>query len=125
MKNALRKLYTGSNPHGSAERLTMMRDIFAFGVGATQLRPVGNTLHVFCEEVFTIPRLTDAVLNEKIDAYAHRVHVTPRDFRDALRYAITGQMIGPSLYDCMVILGRDEVLRRIGLALTAAEATPA
>ena len=39
------------------------------------------------------------------------------DLVHPLRVATTGVEVGPGLFDCLAILGRDEVLRRIQLAL--------
>ncbi len=43
------------------------------------------------------------------------------DVVNALRVATTGQGVGPGLYDCLVILGRDKTRSRIGAALTMLE----
>ena len=39
------------------------------------------------------------------------------DLNHALRVATTGVMIGPGVFECLVILGKDETLRRIETAL--------
>ena len=43
------------------------------------------------------------------------------DLNHALRVATTGVMIGPGVFECLAILGKDETLRRIETALTTAE----
>lgn len=43
------------------------------------------------------------------------------DVVNALRVAITGQGVGPGLYDCLVILGRDDCRRRIAETLKMLE----
>ena len=42
---------------------------------------------------------------------------TMGDLVNAARVAITGQGIGPGLYDCLVILGRDDGRRRLAETL--------
>jgi glutamyl-tRNA synthetase len=39
------------------------------------------------------------------------------DLNHALRVATTGVMIGPGVFECLVILGKDETVRRIETAL--------
>ena len=39
------------------------------------------------------------------------------DVVNPLRVAVTGQGVGPGLYDCLVILGRDVCRSRIGQTL--------
>jgi glutamyl-tRNA synthetase len=47
------------------------------------------------------------------------------DIVHAVRVAVTGTAIGPGLFDCLSILGRDLCLRRIDRALEKARAAPA
>jgi glutamyl/glutaminyl-tRNA synthetase len=41
---------------------------------------------------------------------------------NALRVATTGQAVGPGLYDCLAILGRESCRRRIAAAIAMLEA---
>ena len=45
------------------------------------------------------------------------------DIVHAVRVATTGTAIGPGLFDCLSILGKDMCLRRIDRALALAAAT--
>ena len=58
------------------------------------------------EVVLQSPLTEDAVRGLKVGDMIH-----------ALRVSTTGVMIGPGVYDCLAILGREETLRRTDLAL--------
>jgi glutamyl-tRNA synthetase len=45
------------------------------------------------------------------------------DIVHAVRVAVTGSAIGPGLFDCLEIVGRQRSLRRIDRALEKARAT--
>ena len=59
-------------------------------------------------EPFDAPTLEHAVAE-----YAGRTGRKMGDVVNPLRVAVTGQGVGPGLYDCLVILGRDACRRRI------------
>lgn len=61
-------------------------------------------------------------LEKAVHAHAEAHGRKMGDVVNALRVAVTGQAIGPGLYDCLVILGRDDCRRRIAetLAMLAA-----
>ena len=44
-----------------------------------------------------------------------------RSVVNPLRVAVTGQAVGPGLYDCLAIVGRDVCRARIGQALEMLE----
>ncbi len=48
-----------------------------------------------------------------IHAYAESKSLSMGNVVNPLRVATTGQGVGPGLYDCLVILGRDECRARI------------
>ncbi len=54
-----------------------------------------------------------APLEQAVHAYAERAGRKMGDVVNALRVAVTGQGVGPGLYDCLVILGRETCLARI------------
>jgi len=54
-----------------------------------------------------------ATLEKAVHDYAERTSRKMGDVVNPLRVAVTGQGIGPGLYDCLVILGRAAVLARI------------
>jgi glutamyl-tRNA synthetase len=63
-------------------------------------------------------------LEQAVHGFVEREQIKPGDVVHILRLATTGKTVGPGLYDCLSILGRDACLSRINDALTLA-ATPA
>jgi nondiscriminating glutamyl-tRNA synthetase len=56
----------------------------------------------------------DATTLEKaVHDYAERTGTKMGDVVNPLRVAVTGQGVGPGLYDCLVILGREACRKRI------------
>jgi nondiscriminating glutamyl-tRNA synthetase len=62
-----------------------------------------------------------ATLEKAVHGYAERTGRKMGDVVNPLRVAVTGQGVGPGLYDCLVILGRDVCLARIGQTLQVLE----
>jgi nondiscriminating glutamyl-tRNA synthetase len=58
-----------------------------------------------------------ATLEKAVHAFAERTGRKMGDVVNPLRVAVTGQGVGPGLYDCLVILGRDVCRARIGETL--------
>ena len=52
-------------------------------------------------------------LEQAVHAYAERTGRKMGDVVNPLRVAVTGQGVGPGLYDCLAILGRDACVARI------------
>ena len=50
-----------------------------------------------------------ATLEKAVHDYAERTGRKMGDVVNPLRVAVTGQGVGPGLYDCLVILGRDDL----------------
>jgi glutamyl-tRNA synthetase len=63
-------------------------------------------------EPFDVP-----TLEAKLQAFSESKQMKAGDLNHALRVATTGVMIGPGVFDCLVIFGKEETLRRIALAL--------
>jgi glutamyl-tRNA synthetase len=63
-------------------------------------------------EPFDVPKL-----EAKLQEFAIAKGIKAGDLNHALRVATTGVMIGPGVFECLVILGKTETLRRIDLAL--------
>ena len=55
-----------------------------------------------------------ATLEKAVHDYAERTGRKMGDVVNPLRVAVTGQGVGPGLYDCLAILGRDACRARIG-----------
>ncbi len=62
-----------------------------------------------------------ATLEKAVHAYAERTGRKMGDVVNPLRVAVTGQGVGPGLYDCLAILGRDACRARIGQTLELLE----
>ena len=62
-----------------------------------------------------------ATLEKTVHAYAERTGRKMGDVVNPLRVAITGQGVGPGLYDCLAILGRDVCRARIKRTLESLE----
>ena len=58
-----------------------------------------------------------ATLEREVHAFCQTKNIKPADMNHALRVSVTGVPVGPGLFDCLVILGRDESIRRIERAL--------
>ena len=58
-----------------------------------------------------------AHLEETLRRFCEQKQEPPAQLIHALRVATTGTEIGPGVFDCLAILGRDETLRRIDLGL--------
>ena len=56
-------------------------------------------------------------LEKTVHDYGESRAIKMGDVVNAVRVAITGQGVGPGLYDCLVILGRDTSRQRIAKAL--------
>jgi glutamyl-tRNA synthetase len=75
------------------------------------LREFAEMLRV--TEPFDVP-----TLEEKLQSFSEAKQMKAGDLNHALRVATTGVMIGPGVFECLVILGKDETLRRIDMALS-------
>jgi glutamyl-tRNA synthetase len=65
-----------------------------------------------------------ATLEKAVHAYAERSGRKMGDVVNPLRVAVTGQAVGPGLYDCLHILGKEACRRRISQALAMLEQPP-
>lgn len=74
-------------------------------------------LPAFAEILKTFEPFEPAALETTLKEYCAAQQVKFGDLNHALRVATTGVMVGPSVFDGLAILGRDETLRRIDMAL--------
>lgn len=58
-----------------------------------------------------------AELEKLLAEFCQVKNLKPADLNHALRVATTGVPVGPGLFDCLEILGKEEILKRIDLAL--------
>jgi glutamyl-tRNA synthetase len=63
-------------------------------------------------EPFAVPALETA-----LDEYCSQAGVQTGTLIHALRLSVTGQPVGPGVYDCLALLGREKSLARIDAAL--------
>lgn len=74
------------------------------------------------ELLATIEPYDIATLEAAVHAFAERTGRKMGDVVNPLRVAVTGQAVGPGLYDCLVILGRETCRERLRLTLDLLEA---
>lgn len=74
-------------------------------------------LRAFAEVLKAFAPFAAAALEAKLKEYCDATQFKLGDLNHALRVATTGVMVGPSVFDGLEILGRDETLRRIDMAL--------
>ena len=77
---------------------------------------IADSLRAFAAEL-TATTFDVPTLEAKLQAFSDAKQIKAGDLNHALRVATTGVMIGPGVFECLVILGKDETLRRIGMAL--------
>ncbi len=76
-----------------------------------------EALREFAEVLRKVEPFDAPTLEAKLAAFSEGKPLKPGDLNHALRVATTGVMVGPGVFECLVILGRDETLRRIEMAL--------
>jgi glutamyl-tRNA synthetase len=69
------------------------------------------------ERLVAVERFEVSALEKAVHDYAESRGLAMGLVVNALRVAVTGQGVGPGLYDCLAILGRDTCRRRIAAAL--------
>ena len=77
------------------------------------------------EIIATVEPFSAEALEAAFRAKAAELELKPGAFFSPFRGALTGKMVAPPLFESMVVLGRDETLRRVQngrkALLTAAE----
>jgi glutamyl-tRNA synthetase len=74
-------------------------------------------LEQFAEAIAALPAFEPTALEEALKGVVEQAGVKTGDLVHAVRVAVTGKTVGPGLYDCLQILGRESVLARIERAL--------
>jgi len=87
-----------------------------------RVRKEGIPLHLtaFAERMAGLEPFTVAALEQLLPAYCEEAGLNTGDLIHALRLATTGQPVGPGVYDCLVLLGKERSLARIAAAVKAA-----
>jgi glutamyl-tRNA synthetase len=78
---------------------------------------VREHLQAFAGDLKTLDPFEPGAIEAKLKEYCDAKQFKLGDLNHALRVATTGVMVGPSVFDGLGILGRDETLRRIDTAL--------
>ncbi len=79
-----------------------------------------DLLRAFAPELEKAEPFDAPTLEKLLHDFCAAKSIKPGEMVHPLRVATTGVEVGPGLFDCLVILGRAEVLRRIGLGLALA-----
>ncbi|MCS7045360.1 MAG: glutamate--tRNA ligase [Gemmataceae bacterium] len=74
-------------------------------------------LRTFAQVLASVTPFEPDAIENALKQYCEGKPVKLGDVNHALRVATTGVMIGPSVFDCLAILGKEETLRRIDAAL--------
>jgi glutamyl-tRNA synthetase len=86
---------------------------------------VSDLLRRLDDLVGTVEPFDAFTLESAVHAFAESRSLGMGNVVNPLRVAVTGQGVGPGLYECLVILGRESCQRRIGVTLAMLEATAA
>ena len=78
---------------------------------------VRDLLSKYVAAIQTVEPFEPAPLEEALKRVVAEAGVKAGDIVHAVRLAVTGKTVGPGLYDCLAILGRDRSLARIEKAL--------
>jgi len=78
---------------------------------------VGPLLRAYAADLETVAPFEPAALEEALKKVVETAGVKVGDLIHAVRVAVTGKTVGPGLYDCLAILGRERSLARIHRAL--------
>jgi glutamyl-tRNA synthetase len=116
----------------SGDRLKVAGDILAYAdfflVDEPELDPEAvakrlatptarQHLEAFAARLATVEPFEPAALEEALKATAEAAGAKVGDLVHPIRVAVTGRSVGPGLYDCLAILGREKSLARISRAL--------
>ena len=116
----------------SGDRLKVAGDILAYAdfflvaeppldAAAVQQRlakpGVKDLLTAFGKAIETVEPFEPAGLEAALKGVVEQAGVKVGDLVHAVRVAVTGKTVGPGLYDCLAILGRDRSLARIARVL--------
>jgi glutamyl-tRNA synthetase len=71
----------------------------------------------FCDVLATVEPYEVGPLEEALKKFLEAEGIKIGDIVHTLRVAVTGKSVGPGVYDCLAILGREACLARIERAL--------
>lgn len=89
-----------------------------------RVRKEGVPVHLaaFRDRLRTVEPFTVPALESALQAYCQETGEATGTLIHALRLSTTGQPVGPGVYDCLVLLGREKSLARIDAALARVSA---
>jgi glutamyl-tRNA synthetase len=114
------------------DRIKLFSDILLYGspffridpdydAGAVQKRlkkaGAAELLTAFRAELAAAPSFDTGALEEKLRVFCEQRQIGAGQLIHPLRVSTTGTEVGPGVFDCLAILGKEESLRRIDLAL--------
>jgi len=85
---------------------------------------VPGHLVAFRQRLETVEPFDAHRLEAELHAYCQQAGLPAGDLIHALRLATTGQPVGPGLFDCLVLLGRERTLARLDTAVARAAVPP-
>lgn len=74
-------------------------------------------LREFADRLKTLPTFDKTTIEQSLHQFCESKGLKLADMNHALRVVTTGVPVGPGLFDCLVILGKDETLARVDTAL--------
>jgi nondiscriminating glutamyl-tRNA synthetase len=125
-RNKLRRIV-----EACGDRLKLFSDILTYGAfffrdpvydpqgvkKRVQKEGMPALLKEFAGVLANIEPFEPAKLEQQLHAFCESRGIKQRDMIHALRVSTTGVTVGPGVYECLAILGREETQRRIELAL--------
>lgn len=74
---------------------------------------VRTRLALYRERLAALPEFTKEAAEEALRLLVEELGVKPGELIHPVRLAVTGRTVGPPLFDCLVLLGRERVLARL------------
>jgi glutamyl-tRNA synthetase len=96
------------------DQLTYDDKEFSKRLGSSEAKAL---LRRYAEKLASLETFDVASLEESLKGFVTEAGIKIGDIVHGLRLATTGQAVGPGVYDCLEILGKESVLRRIEIAL--------
>ena len=78
---------------------------------------ISDRLREFADVLKAVEPFDVPTLETKLQEFSAAKEIKAGDLNHALRVATTGVMIGPGVFECLVIFGKAETLRRVEMAL--------
>lgn len=113
------------------DRLKLFSDVMTYGVfffkkpeydqsafnKRVKKEGIPALIREFADQMKVMTDFDKVTLEQQLHHFCEQKGLKLADMNHALRVAVTGVPVGPGLFDCLAILGKDEVLKRIDDAL--------